>query len=489
MKAANSAAEDHQSVISGLTPTDEQDYFINGKPLEDGTYYSIAAPDALIYGDPSYAALADESFDTADIDSRTVSEVICSALRVPADPPCVGISKEPAPATLTGLVSPEGEGPKDYALSVFAPHHHDPLQNLTDKAELRAQLRPLFFAKLQKNNVSYGLSRAHPNDSAAASQFGGVTDPRVVKVHNETLSVDHNLRVGLAWDRYTAGIEDTLQFGRNRQGSTSGGADSVALTNNQVVIGPFFDMMIRRNAPPYWRLVARPGDYSSNLARTFSTITGAKDSAGKPTSFIVDLPARRSLSSKAGLRYEAPQRKDSLLTSEGNSFFEFGYKSTWNLNVPTAIILNPGTPTQTTCSLLTAKPSLSTCAKGVAGTVPRAVLGKFDTNQQNGVYWTTLYRFPITKVITYKVGTDGEFRPVNENSAETRYAITFDNYFQTRIWGNFGLAPHFGWFFYENQIDHHALIRHSMDISLTYSFDCHQGMTWRCFLMRLETKP
>jgi hypothetical protein len=228
--------------------------------------------------------------------------------------------------------------------------------------------------------------------------------------------------------KHVFGLEESIVFGRSRQGNTTGGRDSVTLTANKATIGPYIEEAFLRRAAPNWRLIIRPLDYSSNLSRTVTTINGAPDATGNATSFTEDLPALRSLASRGGLRFEAPQRKDSLLASEGNSFVEFGYQSTWSLNAPTELTLNPGTPFATPCSLITAELSLSSCAKSVVAVSPAAVISQIELNRQNGVYWTALFRVPLGKSLTYKLGTDGEFRQNNASSAEARYAVTLDNY-------------------------------------------------------------
>lgn len=498
LKASASAPTDHGLIMSGVVPSDDKNFYINSRPLDDNGGYTVIAADALILGDPSYTALADETFQERDSPSEeTLGTLVCQALGTT----CLDSGKERSIVVLhSGLKQPAHNHLFGYLASVIAPLAHDPLPHLADKCEpgkpcadkcqqgkpcdkaveKSAQLRPMWFANLLKNNLSYSLTKAHPNDQVVGSEFGGVTDPRVLKAHTESNSVDHDLRVGYSWQHYAVGVEETIQFGRNRQGSTNGNPDAVTLTANKGTIGPFFEWGFKHNAVPYWRLVLRPVDFSDNFARTIAVINGAKNAVGKATTFTENLPAQRSIGSKAGLRFEAPQRADSLLAAEGPSFLEAGFKSTNNINLPTQLTLNPNSATPVPCSLVDAKESLAACAKPVVAT-DGAIITRFDNNRQNGGYWTGIFRFPITQRLTYKLQSDGDVRPGGGTSAETHYAITVDNFLQTRLWGNLGLAPHIGWFFYENQVDHNDLIRHTIDVTLTYNFNWHQGLSWRAF--------
>ena len=506
LKANDTALPDRKLTMSGVLASNDKNFYINSRPLDDNAAYTVIAADALVVGDPTYPSLADETFqkveDLSDKDEKTraknaqdseelgeeitqtLAKVVCDFLPVIIDD-CPDATTDRGISGLRNLSPPRHALPASvvqYLGSVIAPLAHDPVPK-ADGTQQKIQYRPLWFANLLKNNLSYSLTKAHPNDQVVGSEFGGVTDPRVLKAHTESNSVDHDLRAGYSWQHYAVGVEETIQFGRNRQGSTSGNPDSVTLTNNKGTIGPFFEFAIKHNTVPYWRVVLRPLDLSDNFARTIASIVGAKNAAGKPTSFTENLPAQRSLGSKVGMRFEAPQRADSLLASEGASFIELGYKSTYSINLPTELTLNPGSATPVPCSLVDAKRSLATCAKSVVAT-DGAIIAQFDNNRQNGGYWTGIFRFPIGTRLTYKLQSDGEVRPGGGTSAETHYAVTVDNFLQTRLWGNFGLAPHIGWFFYENQVDHNDLIRHTIDVTLTYNFNWHQGLSWRAFFNR-----
>jgi hypothetical protein len=498
LDAQQNAPPDRKLFYSGVVANDSNNYYINGRPLSDVSYYTVIAPDALVWGDPDYAAFADESFQKQkypDVVEPSLAGFVCRILSKNKEEKasCTIATVDRAPNTLATWSRPPHFHPGSYLASVIAPSYHDPIPGLQcnqekpansahsgKPCERQVQLRPWWFAKLLRNDMSYSLEKPNTTDENVGQKFVGVTDPRVVKAHIEKYNVDHDLRLGRNWSFLSVGVEEMIQFGRTRQGSIQHNrGDNVTLTANTGTVGPFFEFAFAHNAAPNWRLLIRPIDFSDNFARTLTSFSGLGG-----TSFNLSLPGQRTLATKVGLRYEAPQRKDSLFAKDGNSFFEAGYQTTLSINLPVDITLNPG-PGQTPCSLAVA--TFAQCAASVPAVNRNAAITRFRDNRQQGAYWTGIFSFPIGGRFTYKASSVGDFRFGEISSAEAMYAVTIDNYLQTRIWGNFSLAPHMGWFLYENQIEHRTLARRTYDVNLSYTFDWHRGMGWRPFFMQLET--
>ncbi|PYP86529.1 MAG: hypothetical protein DMG65_18750, partial [Candidatus Angelobacter sp. Gp1-AA117] len=127
LKAQANAPADHKLVMSGIVPSDDGNFYINSRPLNDGSYYDVVASDALVLGDAIYAALADDTFKKPSAENDTIATLVCRDLGGGAD--CLDASLD------IGSIAIKPSFPRATRLlayfgSVLTPHHHDPIASL-----------------------------------------------------------------------------------------------------------------------------------------------------------------------------------------------------------------------------------------------------------------------------------------------------------------------------------------------------------------------
>lgn len=486
-----SLLHDRDLAYIGVTKKDKI-YYVNGQPIEDTRIYSIATDDSLAVGNSEYPDLVDATFAAPEIFRDDVADTTISfvydAFRL-APGPYSTAPADPARSFRKDdiMAAADGNWPAPDHRHVFGPEQktvefaqslvpsESPIPKDGPAAERSVQGHRILSVTLQNLTGSFAFSKPNRTDLGVQQIFSGVTNTNVIQAHSEKYSTSDAFRLNWSGARFNFGADEQTAFGRSRQGSLSGGKDSVNLTSNLLLVSPFVEYNLHRWTP-HWKLVLRPIDYLSDLANTQLLLL----SAVKNQNFNLTVQPRNNLQTRFGARFE----KDAV------NFFEFGYIHRDALNVLAALTFNAGTPTAFFCPLDVPQ-SAGTCAsqvKPVAGSVPVQVLGSF---QQNGAYWTTMFTVPILK-LSYVFGSDGDLfasSPGHDVSPLTRYAVNIDNSLKVPIWGNLALAPHFGVFLFEDQVLHATLTRTIADVQLTYYFDWHQGLHWRDVLTAPTAPP
>ena len=240
--------------------------------------------------------------------------------------------------------------------------------------------------------------------------------------------------------------------------------DSVSLSANTLILSPFSELQLYRSQP-HWKLVFRPGTFSTDISQTRQFLK----TATKTEEYELDLQKHRNWQPSVGFRYE----HDNL------RFFEAGYMRQEATNVLSGLTVNgkfysltAGTTPSSVTSTITPNPG-------------DVAIPTYSSFIQNGGYWLGMYtkQLPLSKIV-YQGITYGNFfaygRSAQTATVLTRYAVEFSNSLQIPVWGNLSLSPAFNLFLFQDQSTNpgSSLVRRDLIVQLNYLFDWHQGLAW-----------
>jgi hypothetical protein len=174
------------------------------------------------------------------------------------------------------------------------------------------------------------------------------------------------------------------------------------------------------------------------------------------------------------------------LEFSGSNYFELGYLRQYTSNILNSLTV-PGI-------LPTTIIGANTSASLILNRVTSAVVGSslklgYNEVRQNGLYMLTVWNnnfFNSKRFVNQVVGFGNVFGPGNpatRSSTETSFAGNLTDTLTMSLIGNLSFGPQYTLFLFGDQatIPPNTLTRQQLSVSLSYSFDWHEGLSSRAF--------
>jgi hypothetical protein len=483
---------------------------IGGQYIDPKKLYSVAITDYLANGDTGYPALQNAIPLPADKWSRTkllsLSRAVGGKL--------IGGSI-PSPSNATDLLD-------------SADHYHPPSKpqpgfrdwwagwlqgdktgGIQSSLERHAQRTPVWSISLYKADAGFSMFYHNGTESQLGQRFPGVSSADLSSPNSQTITFDYMLRVQRSADKSILYLESDLNYG-HKANRTSTYQRSQSADYWYHELGWAVRIVPGHQNPAGLKFLV-PVALRTQLWPPITQITPAADTPpppGMPPSKAItgQAPINFFPSFRPGFRfdYALPKPAPSAASGAGGaqgqgpggkgqpgqpqtsqlwtSFVEFGFEAGRLLNGPSQFIFNPNTPTELKCPV-----SDPTCVL----TAPYGVFKSVEVDggrnhTQKGFYFDFRWDMPLPRLkdLEFVAESRGDFYVFGaprDSAVDTRLFNDAKAALIVPIPGlrKLSLAPTFEWIVFRNKIADNTYYAASMSVSLSYSFDWHQGLAWK----------
>jgi hypothetical protein len=496
-------------VFVGIRHDDEQnEYLVNGVPLDPNKLYSVVTSDFVNGGDTGYPDLAtsqlNPSVTPGDLDRRLlkISSVVCRKLAGPKkanlDADCldlIGRDDYFDDIALTPRNTQNISTPREQLESWSLFHAHGPVPGDPSRlnpplassagvaADKSVEQRPLWDLALTKWTLGITALSHNRSDYDVQNDFGGVSASGVNAVRSSTWSSDMQAQYTRNWQHNQILVTPAYTFNTQYKGQP----DDLRQVNQQADLG-MFDLaavhLWSGRGPEHFDSILS-SHFETPLARTFNAFALATTHLGAHGETIKDqlrFAQDRSYTEllRPGIRWL--RRKSSAEIGP-----EWGHE--WNALEGFSFITN-GTPTN---CLATATVSISQCVKNAVKANPQSITPTSEVesfrsgHNHAGMYWKLNLTVPFHPKISYVFTDTGDWFFVHfhtDNSTDTRFRDVEQHQLKLTLFPSLSIGPEVDLLFYENAsagaLTGHFLRQDVVMMKAQFSFDLFNGRkTWQ----------
>jgi 2',3'-cyclic-nucleotide 2'-phosphodiesterase (5'-nucleotidase family) len=488
-------------VYVGIRHDDEQDeYLINGIPLDPNKLYSVVTSDYISAGDTGFKDLAAEQLDPPatprDLDNRLLkisSVVSCARAGTNGFPDdCLDkIARKnyfdeiaQAPRNTQHVNTPL-EQFESWLLQPHPPVPGDPSllkpalpPPPLDAAQKKVEQRPLWDLALSKLTLGITALSHNHTDYDVQNDFGGVSAPGVNAVRSTIWASDMQTQYTRNWQYYQLLLTPAYTYNTQYKGQP----DDFRQVNQQADLGMFDIAAVRLwngRGPEHFDSVLDV-HFETPLARIFNAFTLGTAHTGAHGEQIKDqlrFAQNRSYTTlvRPGIRWK--RRKSSADIGP-----EWGHE--WNALDGFTFVTNG---LQTPCPA-TATVSISQCVKNAVKANPQSitpisqVLSERSGHDHGGMYWKLNLTVPFHPKVSYVLTDTGDWFFVHyhtDNSTDTRFRDVEQHQLKLDIFPSLSIGPEIDFLFYENSssgpFTTHFLRQDVLMMKAQFSFDLFNG--------------
>jgi hypothetical protein len=327
----------------------------------------------------------------------------------------------------------------------------------------------------------------HGTESNLANLFGGITSvPMVSAANSSTTTLDASLRLQRSSQHLEIFEQNDATYTRQltRQNDANN-TDLATQPKNQMS----FESGVLLRLFPHTKEIPGLKELVSARVETqvADPLTNFKLAAGGVLPFVGD--RTQTLLGKYGLRFDNQK-----------SWIEAGYQAGELISSPAQFVFNPSTPFAVTCSATNAKQPpqtpqtpqsqlpLATCVKnnskaGGPITASSRVAEVTRNHFVHGLFLNFKMNMPLpgNDKLTYVMENKGQlfFNRGNDVSVETRLVEDWTHSLIVPLFGNLSFVPKVELIAFQNKVDHNFFWTYQPSLTLQYSLDWHNGLSWR----------
>jgi len=503
-------------------PKDSDTYYINGAVMSDTALYTIAATDFISGGDTGYANLvppdvlpAFRMHDFAHKEVRPIAGLVCKEIASanPHDAASLCADMQLGPDYFDASYQTPSDATPGFSTSqqwrAFARNFLMPRLPFPYSEEA-IQQRPFLSLKLE--NLDFSESGVFINDlSKTAVNLAGISNPLIT--HNNSLNIGADYKARLIYDyhRGTAYFLSDLSFLYNA--TTSGPpafTNNVSLATNVLGFeaGGTFRLPVPRNRTglradtpkrlerPSWLSFQYSIRYEQQLIEPPGTqvLITPTPPPGSVSTITLQTPKINTIYGRAGLRVESSdnyleiglEEIDSrgvlqgyaLPQSSGPTYYCFPSASSASLLCGTDPSPNSPADTQPITNLM------------LAGNSTLTVSPQTTAYLTPGAYLNFYWKFPIwsrrdanrsDQSLYFTLTNKGDiyFNTPSDTAVQTRYLDKLTPALNFPMWAGLSLTPKLDLILYENKINYFHYRAFVPSISLSYTFNWREGMSWK----------
>ncbi len=450
---------------------EQNEYLVNGLPVEMGKLYAIATSDFIGAGDTGYPDLAASQVRPPrvhrdfDKSQDTLSGIVCRQIAgAQADADCLksldretyfdAIAMAPSDAT-------PGATPLEQLRhwSIFnhpatvpgeAIKSHDGTLSVLESGQQEVEQRPLWDFKLAKWSLGITTLGHSGSDYQVQNDFGGITTPGINAFRSTTWTSDFQAQWTRSWQHNQIFIAPAYSYNVQHKGQP----DDLRQVNQIADLGMFdlgFAHLFNGRGPEHYDFVFT-SHFETPLARTFAAFPLTTSHTGPHGQSIKDqirFDFDRSYTEfvRPGFRWH--RRISSIEAGP-----EWGHE--WNALQGISFTTNGMV---TSCSAQ-ADVSLSQCIKNATKGNPASIApNSLVTTQRSGedhsgVYWRLSLTIPFHPRVSYVLTDTGDWFFVHygsENSTTTLFRDYSQHQLRFMIFPSFSIGPEFDLLLYENK--------------------------------------
>jgi hypothetical protein len=467
---------------------------IDGQYLDPKRLYSVAITDYLANGDTGYPVLqgAEPPPDVpwSKQHFRTLAVAIGEEiLKNRLNPHSIVFAR----ASLDAFIRPLPPPPRQPGFLDWWSKLLDLSQmNKLGSLEQSAQQKTGWSISLYKLDASYSLFAHSGTEASLGHKFPGVTSVDLGAPDSSTLSFDYILRVqreSKHWDDY---VESDLNYGHKANRAASG-----AYQHSQTANYWYHEAGVARRIKPDSQnptglKLLLPMALRMQLYPPLTQITPESAATAKPITATSAISYYAAL--RPGLRFDYVYPKPNSSSAGGggsgsagkgpsagqswNSYIQFGYQSGRLFNGPNSYTFSNGQ----TCSVV----GITQCITTVPASVTSVIVRNGREHYQSGFYLDfrldmPVPRYPGAEFIVENRGDFFAFGAKNDTAIDTRLFNDLRSSLTMPIPAlrKLSLAPTFEMVVFKNKLAGNLYYSYNTFVSVNYSFDWHQGLSWK----------
>lgn len=462
------------------------EYFVNGDPLDEKRFYSVATSDFAALGDTGYPSLREQVGRPVSPDNVKmllhISAMVCSQFKATETfaratcRPQVNLSSYFDDIRTTPLDAGRGLTPTNNFLNWLTFKMPPTPLVRSPGLEKSVQQRSRWNFAIEDASAGYSINRHNAGteknlaDRLSGIQESGLTDAKTSSAYARLYSEASRTK-----RYYRFFFREELDFRRRSTRLEDESIKPERPRNNLGLEAGIRVPLPRQSLFGKMQLTASlRGD--TQIKVPYSVFVLGQDAEGRSLGTLILDGQRRSptLVKKLGFRFEGRGKT-----------FDFGFQSGTTHSVPAEYIFNPGTPLQLSCGVPTLRTdqSVADCIRQdstINGDTPYSI--RFTDRPARGIFWNIQLAAPLRQDrITYNIEARGDlyFHSVNDSSIETYYLTTLSQSLRVPILGRLSLVPRLDLIFFENKLERHSLTRIQSTVSLMYTLDWRSGLPLR----------